>query len=280
MNDPIRRQPAQRQPARRLSMRWKQLLAASLLAACALPAFAKMQAKPVEWKVGDHVFAGVLVYDDAGGKRPGLVMVPDWYGVTDSAIAKAKHIAGKDYVVLLADVYGKGVRPKDNKAASATVGALSKDPAEWRARVAKALQVLRENAARAPLDATKLAAIGYCFGGSSVLELARSGADIAAVVTFHGGLDTSEPAKRGAVKASLLVLNGADDRGTAGDIAGFEKEMNDAGADWQFVNFSHTVHCFALPDANSPPGCVYNPLSAARAERMMRGFLAERFAAR
>lgn len=280
MNDPIRRQSGQRQPVRRHSMRWKQMLAASVLAACALPAFAKMQAKPVEWKVGDHVFSGVLVYDDAGGKRPGLVMVPDWYGVTDSAVAKAKHIAGKDYVVLLTDVYGKGVRPKDNKAASATVGALSKDPAEWRARVAKALQVLRENAARAPLDATKLAAIGYCFGGSSVLELARSGADIAAVVTFHGGLDTSEPAKPGAVKASLLVLNGADDRGTAGDIAGFEKEMNDAGADWQFVNFSHTVHCFALPDAHSPPGCVYNPLSAARAERMMRGFLAERFAAR
>lgn len=256
------------------------LAASFLLAACALPAFAKMQAKPVEWKVGDTTFAGVLVYDDAGGKRPGLVMVPDWYGVTDSAIAKARHIAGKDYVVLLADVYGKGVRPRDGKQASAAVGAVTKDPANWRARVAKALEVLRANALHAPLDATRLAAIGYCFGGSSVLELARSGADVAAVVTFHGGLGTSAPAKKGAVKASLLVLNGADDRGTAGDIAGFEKEMDDAGADWQFVNFSHTVHCFALPDANSPPGCVYNPLSAARAERMMHGFLAERFAAK
>jgi dienelactone hydrolase len=260
--------------------RWMRLALALLLAACALPAFATMQAKPVEWKVGNHTFSGVLVYDDAGGKRPGLLMVPDWWGVTDSAVAKAKHIAGKDYVVLVADVYGKGVRPKDNQAAGGIVGALAKDPVEWRARVAKALQVLRDNAPRAPLDATKVAAIGYCFGGSSVLELARGGADIAAVVSFHGGLDTSAPAKQGAVKASLLVLNGADDRGTAGDIAGFEKEMDAAGADWQFVNFSHTVHCFALPDANSPPGCVYNPLSAARAERMMRGFLAERFAAR
>ncbi|MGN6112039.1 MAG: dienelactone hydrolase family protein [Luteimonas sp.] len=263
-----------------LSMSWKRLAAAAMLAACALPASAAMQAKTVEWKVGDRTFAGVLVYDDAGGKRPGLVMVPDWYGVTDSAIAKAKHIAGKDYVVLLTDVYGKGIRPKDGKAASAAVGAVAKDPAEWRARMDKALAVLRANALHAPLDATKIAAIGYCFGGSSVLELARGGADVAAVVTFHGGLDTSEPAKQGAVKASLLVLNGADDKGTAGDIAGFEKEMDEAGADWQFVNFSHTVHCFALPDANSPPGCVYNPLSAARAERMMRGFLAERFAAR
>ena len=104
-----------------LSMPWKRLAAAAALAAFALPAFAAMQAKTVEWKVGDRAFAGVLVYDDAGGKRPGLVMVPDWYGVTDSAIAKAKHIAGKDYVVLLTDVYGKGIRPKDGKAASAAV---------------------------------------------------------------------------------------------------------------------------------------------------------------
>jgi len=258
----------------------KQLAAAAVLAACALPACAEMQAKPVEWKVGDTTFAGVLVYDDAGGKRPGLLMVPDWYGVTDSAVAKAKHIAGKDYVVLVADLYGKDVRPKDNKAASETVGALAKDPAGWRARAARALEVLRDNAQGAPLDPTRIAAIGYCFGGTSVLELARSGADVAAVVTFHGGLGTDQPAKAGAMKASVLVLNGADDRGTAGDIAAFQQEMDAAGADWQFVNFGNTVHCFALPEANSPPGCVYNPLSAARAERMMHGFLAERFAAR
>lgn len=262
-----------------VSMGLKQLAAAAVLAACALPAFAKMQAKTVEWKVGDRTFAGVLVYDDAGGKRPGLVMVPDWYGVTDSAIAKAKHIAGKDYVVLLTDVYGKGLRPKDGKAASAVVGAVTKDPAEWRARVNKALDVLRANALHAPLDPTRIAAIGYCFGGSSVLELARSGADVAAVVTFHGGLDTSEPAKKGAVKASLLVLNGADDRGTAGDVAGFKQEMDAAGADWQFVDFSNTVHCFALPEAHNPPGCVYNPLYAKRAERMAYAFFDEVFAA-
>jgi dienelactone hydrolase len=262
-----------------VSKGWKQLLAAALLAGCALPAFAKMQAKPVEWKVGDRSFSGVLVYDDAGGKRPGVLMVPDWWGVTDSAVAKAKHVAGRDYVVLVADIYGKGVRPKDNQGAGTLVGALSKDPAQWRARVAKALQVLRDSASRAPLDASRIAAIGYCFGGSSVLELARSGADVAAVVTFHGGLDTSMPARKGAVKASLLVLNGADDRGTSpADIAAFQEEMDAAGVDWQFVDFSHTVHCFALPDAHSPPGCMYNPLSAARGERMMRGFLVERFA--
>ena len=114
--------------------------------------------------------------------------------------------------------------------------------------------------------------------GSLVLELARSGADLAGVVSFHGGLSTSMPAAPGAVKASVLVLNGADDKGTAGDIAGFEKEMNAAGVDWQFVNFGGAVHCFALPHANQP-GCAYNERAAKRSERIMRGFLAERFAA-
>jgi dienelactone hydrolase len=259
----------------------RQFLVATAMLLCAAPALAAMQAKPVEWKVGDDSFRGVLVYDDASSaKRPGLVMVPDWMGMTDAAIAKAKHVAGDDYVVLVADVYGKDAQPRDSGEAQALVKALYGDRSVLRARVAKALEVLRTNAIDAPLDATKLAAIGYCFGGATVLELARSGADVAAVVSFHGGLDTSMPAKPGVVKASVLVLNGADDRGSADDIEGFQQEMDAAGVDWQFVNFSHTVHCFALPDANSPPGCVYNPLSTRRAERMMHGFLAERFIGR
>ena len=259
-------------------VRSRRFFLAAMLAVFAMPAFATMQAKPVQWKVGDDSFSGVLVFDDANAiKRPGLVMVPDWMGVTDSAIAKARHIAGNDYVVLVADVYGKGVRPKNSDEAMAQVKKMYADRKRLRARANKALEVLKAQAGTAPLDATKLGAIGYCFGGATVLELARSGADIAGVATFHGGLDTSMPAKKGAVKASVLVLNGADDQGTAGDIAGFEKEMDDAGVDWQFVNFSGTVHCFALPDANSPPGCVYNPLSTQRAERMMHGFFAERF---
>jgi dienelactone hydrolase len=253
------------------------LVVALLLAAPV--ALAKMHADPVAWKVGATSFEGVLVYDDASAaKRPGLVMVPDWMGMTDAAVAKARHIAGTDYVVLVADVYGKGAQPKDSAGARALTGKLRADVPELRARVAKALEVLRANAAGAPLDRSKLGAFGYCFGGGVALELARSGADIAGVATFHGNLDTTMPAAKGKLKASVLVLNGADDRNTgADDIAAFQREMDAAGADWQFVNFSHTVHCFALPDAHSPPGCVYNPLSAKRAERMMHGFFAERF---
>src|SRR5690606_13758588 len=143
--------------------------------------------------------------------------------------------AGDDYVVLVADLYGKDVRPSGPEQAREQTGKLRDDPVAMRARVNKALETLRANAAGAPLDASRIAAFGYCFGGTAVLELARSGADIAGVVTFHGGLSTERPAEKGAVKASVLVLNGADDRGTAGDIAGFQEEMSAAGVDWQFV---------------------------------------------
>ena len=242
------------------------------------PVFAKMQAKPVEWTLDGKAFSGFLVYDDAmAAKRPGVLMVPDWKGVSDSALAKAEHIAAGDYVVLLADVYGKGVRPKDDKEASAQVQSLYADRNVLRARANKALDVLRAQAANAPIDLREIGAVGYCFGGATVLELARSGADLAAVVTFHGALNTTEPAMRGKFKPSLLVLNGADDSYVAKDVPAFEKEMNDAGADWQFVNFSGAVHCFALPDAHNPPGCVYNELAMRRGERMMKVFFAERF---
>ncbi|KRG68017.1 dienelactone hydrolase family protein [Pseudoxanthomonas dokdonensis] len=247
-----------------------------LLMMVAEPALAAVQAKPLEWQVDGKTFSGFLVYDDASREqRPGLLMVPDWLGVTDAAVAKAKQIAGDDYVVLVTDMYGKGVRPANKQEALAQVKPLYADPASMRARVNAALQALRAQAGQAPLDANRIAAFGFCFGGSSVLELARSGADIAGVVTFHGGLKTGLPAKAGAVKAPLLILNGADDQGVAPDIAGFEQEMNTAGADWQFVNFSGAVHCFALENANDPPGCVYNPRAARRAYRMMDDFLDE-----
>ncbi len=244
------------------------------------PVFAKMQEKPVEWTLDKQAFSGVLVYDDATTtKRPGLVMVPDWKGVTDAAVDTARKIAGTQYVILVADVYGKGVRPKDDAEAMAQVKLMYADRSVLRARANKALDVLKAQAGKAPLDVGRLGAIGFCFGGSTVLELARSGANLAGVVTFHGGLTTSMSAKTGAVKASLLVLNGADDANTtAEDIAALQKEMNAAKVDWQFVNFSGAVHCFALEHANSPPNCMYNPRVARRAFVMMNDFFGERFA--
>lgn len=259
-------------------MRKISMILAVLLLLPASSLLAAPQAKPVEWKIGKQVFSGYLVYDDANAeKRPGLVMVPDWLGVTPAAVDKARQVAGNDYVVLVVDMYGKGVRPKDPGEALAQVKKMYADIPMMRARINKSVEVLRSEAGKAPLDPTRIAALGFCFGGSSVLELARSGADVAGVVTFHGGLSTSMPAQSGVVKAPLLILNGADDKSTAPDIAGFEKEMNDAGADWQFVNFSGAVHCFALETANSPPGCVYNERAATRARRMMHDFFEEIF---
>ena len=138
-------------------------------------AAATMHADPVEWTVGDKTFQGVLVYDEAGpAQRPGLVMVPDWMGMTDHAIDQARHVAGDDYVVLVADVWGKGTQPKDNAEAGAMSGALRDDLPELRARIQQALAVLRANAAGAPLDPTKLGAFGYCFGTQTARRAAST----------------------------------------------------------------------------------------------------------
>lgn len=241
-------------------------------------AFAKPVAEPVSWSHGGTDFDGYLVYDDSeSDKRPGLVMVPNWMGVNDSAIAKAKQIAGDDYVVLLVDMYGRGVRPANADEAGKAAGAVYADREALRGRINTALGVLRSSAAKAPLDATQLGAIGFCFGGAVALELARSGADIGGVVSFHGNLSTTMPARAGDVKASLLVLNGADDSYVPLEqITGFQKEMTEARADWQFVNYSGAVHCFAEADANSP-GCQYQPLAAKRAYAAMEDFFDERF---
>jgi dienelactone hydrolase len=250
-----------------------------LTALWASPLLAAPVAKPIDWKVGKQTFSGFLVYDDASKEtRPGLLMVPDWLGVTPAAVDKAKQIAGDDYVVLVVDMFGKGVRPQDAAQALAEVKKVYADGLAMRARMNMALEVLRTKAGKAPVDTTKVAALGFCFGGASVLELARNGADIAGAVAFHGDLRTQMPAAAGAVKAPLLILNGADDQSVTPHIAAFEQEMNAAGADWQFVNFSGAVHCFALETANSPPGCVYNERAAKRAYKMMDGFFEEVFA--
>ena len=260
----------------------KRLLLSAMLSVCTLPATAAMVDKPVDWTIGNERFTGVLVYDDTNAiKRPGLVMVPNWQGINPSAIEKAKRIAGDDYVVLIADVYGSKVRPKNDEEAGKVAEPLRNDRPLLRARIEKAVAVLKEQAGKAPVEASKIGAFGFCFGGTTALELVRGGSELAGVVSFHGGLATPLPAKDDAVRTPVLVLNGADDRGiTDEDIAAFEKEMDAAGADWQFVNFSGAVHCFAEADANNPPGCVYNERSARRAYEMMSDFFRERFAAK
>ncbi|CAM5348182.1 dienelactone hydrolase family protein [Rhodanobacter lindaniclasticus] len=249
-----------------------------LLAASTFTVQAKMVHRTVEWTTDGIPFHSVLVYDDASSaKRPGLVMVPNWYGVNEAAVKKAEVIAGKDYVILLTDMYGASVRPTSNDQAQAAVKPLYGDRALMRQRINVALDQLKAQASNAPLDATKLAAIGFCFGGSAVLDLARSGADVAAVVSFHGGLATDDPSLARHIKARVLAMNGADDRGTMPDAGKFMDEMGMSPAPWEFVVLGHAVHCFTEVGENSP-GCRYDAAAAARSYRLMHDWLDHAFA--
>lgn len=259
-------------------MRIARLCCLLLLAGSSLAVQAKMVHRPVEWTQDGTRFHSVLVYDDATlVKRPGLVMVPNWYGVNDAAVKKAEMIAGKDYVILLTDMYGADVRPTTNAQAQAAVKPLYGDRALMRQRIGVALEQLKAQVAGAPLDPAKLAAIGFCFGGSAVLDLARSGADVAAVVSFHGGLATDDPMLAKHIKARVLAMNGADDKGTMPDAGKFMDEMRMSPADWQFVVLGHAVHCFTEVGENSP-GCRYDAAAAARSYRLMHDWLDHAFA--
>ncbi|MGH8146912.1 MAG: dienelactone hydrolase family protein [Rhodanobacteraceae bacterium] len=259
----------------------KVLLALLLVFGIASFAHAAMRTQTIDYRVDGKAMQGVLVWDDAvKTPRPGLLMIPDWTGVNPVNIDFAKSIAGKDYVIFMGDMYGKSVRPKNGAEARAATKPLMADRPLLRKRVLAAFDELKALAAKhaAPINASKLAAIGFCFGGTSVLDLARTGTDVAAVVSFHGGLGTDDPALDKHVKARVLAMNGADDRGTMPDAPAFMKDMRQSPSPWQFVAFGGAVHCFAEPQAHSPPGCVYDPPVAKRAFALMHAWLAEAFA--
>ena len=253
------------------------LAAAALMSA---PATAAMVEKKIGYEVDGKKFEGVLVYDDAGkGKRPAVLMSPDWLGVSPKSIEQAKVVAGKRYVVFVADMYGVGAAPKNPQEAGPAAGQIRNNVALTRTRIAKALDTLLSEGSKAGLiDAKKVAAVGFCFGGGNVLELARAGTDIKAVVTFHGELTTSAVDGPGKIKSRILVLHGADDPlvpKAARDK--FEDEMKNAKADYQVVAFGNTVHSFTDPTAKFPPAVVYNEKSAKLAYAMMRDFFSQSF---
>ncbi|MFO0585383.1 MAG: dienelactone hydrolase family protein [Anaeromyxobacter sp.] len=252
-------------------------LAAALLA-IAVPARAEVKTQLVEYKQGDTVLEGILAWDTNGPKtRPGIVVVHDWMGVGPYVKMRAEQLAALGYVAFAADIYGKGVRPKDGKEAGALAGQYrSGDRALLRARVAAALDTLKKQPG---VDAAKLAAIGYCFGGSTVLELARMGGDVKGVVSFHGGLGTEHP-DASKVKAKVLVLHGADDPFVpAAEVAAFEDEMRKANVDWQLVKYSGAVHAFTQPGAgnDNSKGAAYNEKADKRSFQAMKDFFAELF---
>ncbi|THD12300.1 dienelactone hydrolase [Metallibacterium scheffleri] len=249
-----------------------------MMPACAVRA--AMVTRSIDWTLDGTRFHSVLVYDDASSApRAGLLMVPNWYGINRDAIAKARMIAGDRYVILLTDMYGADVRPTTTAQAQAAVKPLYADRALMRARMLKALGELRAQEAHAPIDPARIAAIGFCFGGSAVLDLARAGARIAAVVTFHGILSTDNPALAKNIKADVLVLTGNDDQAVPPSArAAFEQEMREGGVKrWALVDFGGAVHCFTEAAQKPAPNCVYDAPVAKRAYQFMRVWLDDAF---
>ena len=243
-------------------MRRTLTLAALLLAGTAQ---AGVKTERVEYKYNGTTFVGLLCSDDAvTGKRPGVLVFHEWWGLDGFARERAEKLAEMGYVAFAADMYGGGKvvdHPKDSAAMS---GEVRKNQAEWRGRAKAALEVLKK-ADR--VDPEQIAAIGYCFGGSTALQLALSGADIKAVSTFHAGLPKVAADEAKAIKAKVLVSNGADDKFISDEvIAQFKDAMKAAGVDFEFDNYPGAVHSFAVPGATARnlPGMAYNETAATK----------------
>lgn len=244
-----------------------------------LTALAAIKTQVVEYRHGNAVLEGYLAYDDAiQAKRPGVIVVHEWTGIGDYVKQRTEQLAKLGYVAFAADIYGKGIRPKNPKDAGAQAAIYRGDRQLMRDRAKAGLAVLQKH----PLtDARRIAAIGYCFGGSTVLELARSGAPVAGVVSFHGNLDTPNPADAKNIKGKVLVLHGASDPLVPEEqVQAFQKEMADANVDWQMVSYGGAVHSFTNPDAGNDKsdGVAYDRQADRRSFAAMRLFFSEIFA--
>jgi dienelactone hydrolase len=240
-----------------------------------------MVEKKIPYEVDGKKFEGVLVYNDAlKGKRPAVLMSPDWSGASKESIAQAKLIAGTRYVVFVADMFGADYAPKSPQEMGKASGAIRGNLPMMRARINKALDTFKAEAAKSGLvDEAKWAAIGFCGGGGYALELARQGKELKAVVVFHADLTTSAVDGPGKIKSRILALQGADDPivpKAARDK--FEEEMRAAKADYQIMAFGGTMHAFTEPHVNDPAhGVQYNAKVTKASYEMMRDFFAQSF---
>jgi dienelactone hydrolase len=249
----------------------------SLQIASTFSMHADLKTETIEYKQGDTTLEGVLTYDDAvKGPRPAVLIVHQWRGLTDYEKKRAEMLAQLGYVAFCVDIYGKGVRPQTVQEAGATAGKYKQDRTLLRARVNAGLETLRK---QKNVDSKRIAAIGYCFGGTTAIELARSGADVAGVVSFHGALDSPTPADGKNIKCKVLACHGADDPFVpAKDKEAFEQEMRDAKVDWQLINYGGAVHSFTDWGADgSLKGAQYNEKADKRSWEDMKQFFAELF---
>ena len=254
----------------------KILLTILLTAAFTATTLAEVKTKTIEYQQGETTLEGFLAYDDAtNGKRPGVLVVHQWKGLGDYEKKRAEMLAKLGYTVFAVDIYGKGIRPQTQPEAAAMAGKFRSDRPLLRARVAAGLEILKKHERT---DTKRIAAIGYCFGGTTALELARSGADVAGIVSFHGGLNTPTPDDAKKIKGKVLALHGADDPFVpAKEVAAFEDEMRAGGVDWQLVAYGGAVHSFTDWNAgtDNSKGAAYNKQADERSWEAMKNFFAE-----
>lgn len=245
------------------------------------PALAEIVGKEIAYRADGVSFRGYLAYDDAiKGKRPGVLVVHEWWGHNPYARKRARMLAELGYVALAVDMYGEGKQASHPEDASKFSSAVMQNLAEAEQRFMAAYRTLQQQPVT---DPQRIAAIGYCFGGGVVLAMARRGVPLHGVVSFHGSLGAGAPAQPGRIKAKILVLNGADDPFvTPEQIAAFKQEMQEAGADYEFINYPGAKHSFTNPDAdkfgkqfNLP--LAYNPEADRKSWAKMQVFLKEVF---
>ena len=241
---------------------------AFLLAGAAL---AEVRTESFDYKQGDTTLEGFIAYDDAQtGKRPGVLIFPQWTGLSDHERNAARDFAKLGYVAMVADVYGKGVRPAPPKDSGVEMGKYLKDRPLLRSRVKAGFDTFAQ---RADVNAAKIAVIGYCFGGTAALEAGREGLPAAAIVTLHGVLSNPTPADAKNFKSPVLVLHGADDAVVSPkEVEEFQAEMKAAKADLQFITYSGAVHGF------TQAGNTYNASAARRSWGAMQSLFKETLA--
>jgi dienelactone hydrolase len=257
-----------------MHMQRKWLLATALLAWQTSPAPAEVKTKTITYTHGGVTFKGHLAWDDAAkGKRPGVLVVHEWWGLNDYARNRAEQLAKLGYVAFACDMYGEGKVAKHPKEAGAMAGMVRKNLEVWQGRARAALKVLQDQPS---VDPAKLAAIGYCFGGSTALQLAYTGADVRAVVTFHAALPepTAEQAK--AIKAKILICHGAADTFVPEKSAqALRGALESAKVDYEMNYYGGATHSFTVPDIGKVgvPGLAYNAAADRRSwQDMLRLF--------
>jgi dienelactone hydrolase len=239
-----------------------------------------MKIERIAYEAGAVGATGALIYDDkVDGRRPLLLISPNWLGLSEPAIKRAATIAAGKYVVFVADMYGGGKICEGPPESAALANGLRADAPERRRRITAALECLRrESDKRGIGDFSRQAAAGFCFGGGNVLELARTGAAIQAVVSLHGDLLTSMPARAGDIKAAVCIIHGAADPVVPkNDRDAIEAEMTAAGAKWQMLTFGGLLHSFTEIESDVPGVAKYDPGAAMQSYALLDGFISAAF---